>query len=543
MGGVIDIGAETLYYNGLSKRIWCWAQIPAKANHSVYRWIFNDRILTENTHIITGKNTSRYVAKFSENNQLYRLIIQNTVEADEGVYACQIEFEVDGHSYKDIKEVHVRISFYLPPLNYPQCSIEPSTNLFDSSVATFKCAVGNSNVDVTLKLSLVSNDGLVEHLAEDSAKKRKVTSQDDGAMFICELASKTFPTEHRTCSAGPITVLEHKTITKKILTQPTKPAGRQLSTETSIKNLTTEVRNFRKFSTESSITNEVTPTVKISTQPTWLSTGPINIRLTTEARSSSQTKISTESTPTTEEITTEKIPTQSEEPEWLSTVPTNIWSTAASSSSHTNLPTKPYPSTRTSQSNTSWSSLQSGTKSKRPSTEPTSIDANNSSQTKLPTEPSTWTIQSETTEKVIKTEVVSDISTTYEDNLTSKPTTTKTKARNSSRTKLSGKPSTWTSQSGTTRKIFTTEVASDIPTNYEDNSTSNPTKTKMKMNASNITTRKAIILNPVWYAWGALFLSLLIIICVVICHCIPPKKTPKAPVEPYHPQAHSFYPP
>ena len=231
------------------------------------RWVFQGRFLTKNTDI-KAMIPSRYNVKYQKNghDRVYTLTILNPVQADEGWYRCRIDYNWQGTSYLADKHVDVEVNAYLPSPNYPLCNIRPSQTLSDGNTSEFKCEVGSTTAQVTLKLTLRSDNGSVTHLGDVLGRSlhviRTVTLRHNNSMFICEMTSETFPTVYRNCSAGPIIISASTTL---------KPPEK-LTTEASQlpQNLTTELLtstsqpriSSRKFATEtyhSDPTSEINP--------------------------------------------------------------------------------------------------------------------------------------------------------------------------------------------------------------------------------------------------------------------------------------------
>ena len=188
----------------------CQTHISGEASEIDHIWIFNGKFLTKNTDIL-AKNPPRYNVKYQNNghDRVYKLTIPNPVQKDEGSYKCRIDYKWKGTHSSLSKYVDVTIDSYLPPLNYPVCSIRPSQTLSNGTFAEFECEVGETNAQITLKLTLQSDNGSITLLGNTNVRRylsvrRPVTLQDNKAMFICQMTSETFPTANRICSAGPL---------------------------------------------------------------------------------------------------------------------------------------------------------------------------------------------------------------------------------------------------------------------------------------------------------------------------------------------------
>ena len=181
------------------------------------RWVFQGRFLTKNTDI-KAMIPSRYIVEYKNNghDRVYALTILNPVQKDEGRYTCRIYYTWHGTTYLHSGHVDVTKSAYLPSPNYPLCSIRPSQALSNGTFAEFKCEVGETNAQITLKLTLRSDNGSVTHLGDVLGRSlhviRTVSLRHNNSVFICHMTSQTFPTAYRNCSAGPLII--HGSTTK-----------------------------------------------------------------------------------------------------------------------------------------------------------------------------------------------------------------------------------------------------------------------------------------------------------------------------------------
>ena len=195
----------------------CETHISRGTSDIKHIWILNGKFLTKNTDILTNQ-PARYKVKHQKNKRyhVYTLTISNPVENDRGIYKCRIDYKLQGSHYSTSKIVDVTITSYLPPLNYPFCSIRPSQTLNNGDLAAFECKVGATTSKITLKLTLQSIDGSITLMDESDGRRynaeKHVTLQNNMAMFICHMTSETFPTAYRNCSAGPLIVTASTTL-------------------------------------------------------------------------------------------------------------------------------------------------------------------------------------------------------------------------------------------------------------------------------------------------------------------------------------------
>ena len=215
--------------------------------------MFQGEILTENTDIKT-KTPSRYNVKYQKNGQdrVYTLTIPYPIQTDEGWYRCKVDY---GDTYPAEKHVDVQINSYLPPLNYPLCSIRPSQTLSNGKFAEFECDIGETNAQITLNLTLQSDNGSIILLGKTNVRRylsviRPVTLQDNTAIFICHMTSQTFPTAYRNCSAGPLTISASTTKPPEKLTTEASQSPQRLTTTKPLTSTNRPTTSSRKFTIE-----------------------------------------------------------------------------------------------------------------------------------------------------------------------------------------------------------------------------------------------------------------------------------------------------
>ena len=227
---IIQVNAKTY---GPRVSVLCTISFPPdSSNHSV-RWQFSNRTITENAAIVVA-DPSRYMLEFPHVKSgvtfQTELHINHVVKSDEGSYQCQIEYQLHGKVYKAHEEAFLKVKFYLPPPIYPECSIEPTTALITGDYVTFNCAVGDSNPEVDLQLTLQMQDGSTIDLGHKTKTKR-VKSLYNNVTFICHMSSNFFTSSSRSCSVDPVTVQEPGKYTVKVTVVPHDSQSTTISTE------------------------------------------------------------------------------------------------------------------------------------------------------------------------------------------------------------------------------------------------------------------------------------------------------------------------
>ena len=140
--------------------------------YCVYTWSSNKKVLAVN-NILKDATPSRF-SVFSTRTLVsgtffYGNILQirNALKEDAGWYECNI----DG-IYVLKGSIEVTRFPYLPSLNYPECSIGPTTTLMAMNNGAITCIVGDSHPSVNLQLSLQRQDGSIEQLGNERVRKQ-----------------------------------------------------------------------------------------------------------------------------------------------------------------------------------------------------------------------------------------------------------------------------------------------------------------------------------------------------------------------------------
>ena len=171
------------------------------------QWLFKDVILSENDQVVEG-DRSRYLSLYSQythdnvNSVTSSLYIYHALKAEEGNYTCCISSQAS---------TYLQVDSYLPPFDFPKCSIEPELTVVAGTNIMFTCEPGDSNPPVNLNLMLHRPDGSVLQLGAANKTRqimRQVTVEDNGANFVCHMTSDIFHNGTRQCSEGPLTITE-----------------------------------------------------------------------------------------------------------------------------------------------------------------------------------------------------------------------------------------------------------------------------------------------------------------------------------------------
>ncbi|XP_038079433.1 uncharacterized protein LOC119746519 isoform X2 [Patiria miniata] len=146
----------------------------------------------------------------------YILTINDVTRDDDGSYECEVLQENDGYGYSAMasKAVHLSV-LYFPSSVYPYCSLNGSQTLLTGTELTVTCTseVGNPQIisewmtgDDTVPSPMYRN---VESSSMMVSELAFTASHDlQGATFVCRVTSEAYPETYRTCSLGPLRIMD-----------------------------------------------------------------------------------------------------------------------------------------------------------------------------------------------------------------------------------------------------------------------------------------------------------------------------------------------
>ncbi len=180
--------------------------------HSI-TWVHSGRgVIAEDNKVKRFVSTrytveERYVATPTTFGTMYGSLLQikNAIVEDGGMFQCKIA--ILGVRFFTLQDTFA-VLYYLPPTQSTECNIQSSTPIHEGDSVTFSCSTGESNPEVNLNLYLVREDGSSIEIG-DRTTSRQVFFEDNNSLFICNMTSQKFPTVHRNCTKGPLTVLQH----------------------------------------------------------------------------------------------------------------------------------------------------------------------------------------------------------------------------------------------------------------------------------------------------------------------------------------------
>ena len=188
----------------------CDVYYPVVLGTPNIQWLFMDVIIVENDQLKAGdpsRHDLGYYSYYTQNNETSvtsLLHIYNALKADEGNYTCRLNVSSQ-------TSIYLQVDSYLPPLDFPKCSVEPQLSVVAGTNITFTCEPGDSSPPVNLNLTLHRPDGS-DPLLDAATTAIQVTAEDNGTMFTCQMTSGTFHrAPHRNCSAGPLIIAQAPT--------------------------------------------------------------------------------------------------------------------------------------------------------------------------------------------------------------------------------------------------------------------------------------------------------------------------------------------
>ena len=226
---LISIDGEVSGY-GREVFVTCSYTTAQNISNVSLQWVRNNTILSSNGEIINA-DTSRYRVQGS--STLQSLYIRNTVRQDEGLYTCHLLYRLmpSGPQFNISKSIFLELEDYLPPPEYPVCSLSPGTVFTLGETILFTCTPGEGNPPVTLQIQLPNGE-----FTSSSTVYWVVTELLTSYQFVCTMSSYIFPKANRTCSSS-VNIAQLRTTTLHPSTTP------QLTTE-KVSSMSTQSTQF-----------------------------------------------------------------------------------------------------------------------------------------------------------------------------------------------------------------------------------------------------------------------------------------------------------
>ena len=186
--------------------------------HQSLTW--NDNYETFDDEQQIEQSERMYLAKRQQEDTsiIYFLSILDITKEDTGDYFCQVIQTTGGLKEYGSESIHIAVQ-YTPSEIYPECTPHPAPVLDEGISAVFNCTSEQANPDLTIRWHRSNKDipVFVQHSGKDivySELTLTPTSDDNGAIFFCQLTSSAFPDFIQTCFVGPVTVNPDKTKTE-----------------------------------------------------------------------------------------------------------------------------------------------------------------------------------------------------------------------------------------------------------------------------------------------------------------------------------------
>ena len=208
--------------------------------HQSLTW--NDNYETFDGEQQIERSERMYLAKRLQEDTsiIYFLSILDITKEDTGDYFCQVIQTTGGLKEYGSKSIHIDVQ-YVPSEIYPKCTPHPAPVLIEGISVDFNCTSEQGNPDITIQWHRSNKDipVFVQHNGKDVVYSELTftpTSDDDGAIFICQLTSSAFPDFIQTCFVGPVAVRSDKTKTEvqpsgTDILQPVAPTNNNIQNE------------------------------------------------------------------------------------------------------------------------------------------------------------------------------------------------------------------------------------------------------------------------------------------------------------------------
>ena len=183
-------------------------------------------ILSVNEDILSAVDDKVYLAvrHLPDGSAVYFLsIVQLGKLSDEGQYYCKVEKPATAVHEADeivaVDSVIIQVLNFPAKISSPKCVTQsPMMKVTSGDTVLMNCSTEISTPVVTIEWSRAgsSEEAMIgetkqevraEHRVTFSVLRVSVRPQDDGAVFICQISSRTFPGRIQTCHLGPFTVL------------------------------------------------------------------------------------------------------------------------------------------------------------------------------------------------------------------------------------------------------------------------------------------------------------------------------------------------
>ena len=142
-----------------------------------------------------------------DDSVVYFLSITDATKDDAGEYSCRVIAVGDNIAQVASDSVKVDVAYF--PSENPTCLPPESMHVTEGNVVRFQCISELTHPHVDIKWIRTDSRNKVQgkltimENALQSELTHRVASRDNGVIFICEISSKSFPGQTKTCPVGP----------------------------------------------------------------------------------------------------------------------------------------------------------------------------------------------------------------------------------------------------------------------------------------------------------------------------------------------------
>ena len=171
-------------------------------------------LISDGEALIASNTGTVFVAvrQMHDGSVVHFLSILNAAKEDAGEYSCKIETVADTNEELPIDSVYINIA-YFPSDSDPKCSPDALPGPIQAGdEISLSCSSEVAYPEVTLQWTrsgsskVFNSEITTSNGRTESHLKLQVGSGDNGKIFMCQVKSKGFPGQTKSCHIGPITV-------------------------------------------------------------------------------------------------------------------------------------------------------------------------------------------------------------------------------------------------------------------------------------------------------------------------------------------------
>ena len=179
----------------------------------------------DNVTIADPLNRYSVVEVVQSTLRIYTLMITDVQPQDGGLYACHVGYTSgDSNPTAKSKSIDILVVYFTPPPETsPSCLANSAVDtLTIGSSLSLYCSTEPGNPVVNITWSRLTPSGFAEEIPTvkeaingtdliASLYNFNITADDDGDEFVCSITSVKFPDFNRSCTVGPLVVLNTPT--------------------------------------------------------------------------------------------------------------------------------------------------------------------------------------------------------------------------------------------------------------------------------------------------------------------------------------------